>query len=166
MTDPRARPRVLAIVGRVMVFAALWLILTGGDLSGLPLAVLAVFATTVVSLSMMPPRSVSWRPVGLAGFVAFFVRESIRGGLDVARRALDPRMPIDPGFVDYRMRVPEGGVRVLFVCCVSLLPGTLSARLQGDHLRIHVLFRPAPAESTIRKLETHIADAFGVELSR
>ncbi len=164
MRSPRVPSTVLAVPGRVALFALLWLILTEGDLSGLPLAVLAVLAAAGISLRLVPAETVSLRPIGVASLIAFFILESIRGGIDVARRALDPRLPIDPGFVDYHVRLPEGAGRVLLVSSVSLLPGTLSVRLSGDVLRIHLIFRVPGAEQGIRRLEEHVADALGAPL--
>jgi multicomponent Na+:H+ antiporter subunit E len=164
MTRPRIPSTLAPTLGRVALFAVLWLVLTEGDPRGLPLAVLAVLVAAAVSLRLLPVGTVRWRRTGVWGMIVFFVRESIHGGIDVARRALDPRLPIDPGFVDHRIRLPQGASRVLFVCSVSLLPGTLSTRLSDDTLRIHVLHRALRAERTIRGLEEHIGEALGTPL--
>ena len=55
----------------------------------------------------------------------------LKGGVYVAWRAFDPRMPITPELIEYPLRLPPGLPRVILVNMVSLLPGTLSAEL-GD----------------------------------
>jgi multicomponent Na+:H+ antiporter subunit E len=48
-------------------------------------------------------------------------------------------MPITPELIEYPLRLPPGLPRVILVNTVSLLPGTLSAELVGQVLRVHVL---------------------------
>jgi multicomponent Na+:H+ antiporter subunit E len=59
--------------------------------------------------------------------------------MDVARRALDPRLPIRPGFVAYATRLPRGLRRNTFATLTSLLPGTVPAGEQDGHLLYHCL---------------------------
>ena len=54
------------------------------------------------------------RWLGLLLFAAIFLRESIRGGWDVARRVLQPSLPVDPGFIRFASALPEGAPRYLF----------------------------------------------------
>jgi hypothetical protein len=44
-----------------------------------------------------------------------FLRSSLLGGIDVARRALHPRMPLDAGWIAYRTKLPRGLPRVINV---------------------------------------------------
>ena len=69
-----------------------------------------------------------------------FLRQSIAAGTDVALRALDPRLPIRPGFVVYQARLPPGTKRNAFCAIMSLLPGTLPCgAAEGNGLAIHCL---------------------------
>jgi multicomponent Na+:H+ antiporter subunit E len=83
------------------------------------------------------------------------------GGIDVARRALDPRVPIAPRMVRYRMRLPEGDPRVVLADVISLLPGTLAAGMSGDRLRVHVLNVDQPLVAQLSREERQIAGLFG-----
>ena len=76
---------------------------------------------------------------GLPRFSAFFLTQSVLGGIDVAKRALAPKLRLNPGFLDFSCAIRNPASRLLFVNCISLLPGTLSADLQGRALRIHYL---------------------------
>ena len=57
-------------------------------------------------------------------FAGYFLRESLRGGWDVARRALSPALPMSPALVRFLLRLPPGSARWLFCNTISLLPGT------------------------------------------
>jgi multicomponent Na+:H+ antiporter subunit E len=72
--------------------------------------------------------------------VLHFLRQSIAAGIDVGLRALDPRLPLRPGFVVYQARLPPGTKRDAFCAIMSLLPGTLPCGpAQGNGLTIHCL---------------------------
>jgi multicomponent Na+:H+ antiporter subunit E len=99
-------------------------------------------------------------PGGSLRFLPFFVIESFRGGIDVARRVLGPRLDVEPGLIDYRLRLTLQPARVFFTNLVSLLPGTLSADLAGASVRIHVLDRRVDAVAELERLEQRVAALF------
>ena len=143
------------------MLAALWLLLTDGALSswiiGLP-AVLGAYWAIRVYGSAVPARlSLS----GLMHYLPFFLWQSVRGGVDVARRVLSPRMPIAPGFVDYPIRLQHEPARLLFANSVSLLPGTLSADLRGSSLHVHVLDRHSDVDAELLRVELATGRVFG-----
>ena len=86
--------------------------------------------------------------------------ESLRGGIDVARRVLSPRLDVAPGFLTYRTRLSGPQARLLFVNSVSLLPGTLAADLQDDRLTIHALDSDAEFAEDLARLETAVARVY------
>jgi multicomponent Na+:H+ antiporter subunit E len=143
---------------RMMIFAGLWWVIADGQteswLIGLPAVVLAALVSVSLSGHALPRLSVS----GLLRFIGLFLRESISGGIDVARRTLTPALRIQPGFSRYRLRLDDQHGRVLFINCISLLPGTLAADLNGDYVELHVLdMRQDPAPQ-LRRIEQSIAN--------
>jgi multicomponent Na+:H+ antiporter subunit E len=153
------------IVLRAGLFALLWAVLTEGRIHGLGLAMLAVGAGAWTSLALVPPRSGRLSVNGIATFVFYFLRQSLLGGVDVARRALHPALPIHPGFLDYRLRLPDGPARVFLANTVSLLPGSLCAELRDSHLRVHLLDSRSPARDKLEELEERVARVFATELN-
>lgn len=150
---------------RILVFALLWWIVTDGTGSwifGIPVIVLA----TAASYHLQPARGPRLRPFALLRFIGFFLHQSLRAGIDVARRALSPALRLAPAFIEYRLRLPAGPARVFIVDTLSLLPGTLSAELRDDRLCLHVLDVGLPIEAEVRAVERHIAAVFGVELRK
>jgi hypothetical protein len=71
-------------------------VLAGADVADLPAAVVAVLAATWASLRLLPPSGYRASVLGLARLAGRFLGESVVAGLDVAKRALDPRLPMRP----------------------------------------------------------------------
>jgi len=149
---------------RMALLAGLWWIIVQGRadawLVGLPAVALATMASVSLSGHGHPRVSIT----GLVGFVSLFLRESISGGVDVARRTLRPRLHIQPGFRRYRLHLDDPPGRVLLVNCISLLPGTLAADLDGDQVELHMLDSRVDPEPELLRLEQSIASLFGLRL--
>lgn len=155
---------VPGILARTAILALLWWIIVQGQvgawLIGLPAVALAIMVSVYFGDTDLPRVSLA----GLARFIVFFLRESVRGGFDVARRTLAPRLRIQPGFKNYRTRLNEPLARVLLINCISLLPGTLAARLDGDQVELHLLDAGEDPAPDLIRLEQAIARLFGLPL--
>lgn len=149
---------------RFALFALAWMVLTGGSFDYWGLALLVIAAATLTSLLTMPAGAWHWSLSGLARFLPYFAWQSLRGGYDVSRRALLPGLPIQPGVVQYRLRLPEGAWRVFLVNTLNLMPGTAALNLEGDMLEVHALDCSGPVVDDIRSLEERVADLFGLTL--
>ncbi len=147
---------------RFVLFVLMWWVLTDGAMDSWQIGLPVVLIATLVSVMLMPP--LSWSLRGMFLFIPYFLWHSIRGGVDVARRALHPQLPISPGLFDYRFRLPPGMPRVFMANTVSLLPGTLSVELDEEILRVHVLDETGAINEELNRLENHLADIFGLEL--
>mgnify|MGYP000503020995 CR=1 FL=1 len=75
-------------------------------------------------------------------------------------RTLSRRLRIQPGQASYSCSLPEGLPVVLFTGCVSLLPGTLAADLEGRRLKVHVLDDRTAARKELERLERRIGKIF------
>jgi len=116
-----------SLVLRALGFVVLWLILTGGNTADLVAGAVAALAATWASLRLLPPSAARIRPTATARLVLRFLRQSVVAGADVARRALDPRLPLHPGVMVYPVGLPPGSRRHMFTALTSLLPGTVPA---------------------------------------
>lgn len=133
-----------------------WLALTEGRIDGLIVGVPVTMLATLTIYWLRGPSPLAPRLAQLIPFALFFVGNSLLGGIDVACRALLPRMPIEPGFVQFRTRIEHESARVFFANAVSLLPGTLSARLDGCEIYVHVLDTSQPTKPSLQKLENRV----------
>jgi multicomponent Na+:H+ antiporter subunit E len=175
VSGPGSSARVLQLAvatsRRAVVLAFCWWALTEGE--GLwSYGSVLVVAATAVSLLLRPPpvdrrerAGVGGRFVGSLLLLPWFVGRSLVGSLDVARRAMARPLDLDTGLVDVVLRLPPGDARLVVVDAVSLMPGTLSADLDGDLLRVHTLDVGTDVPAQVAALESRIARAAGVGLS-
>ena len=128
-------------ISRAAGFFGFWLVLTGADAGDLAAGLVAAVAATWASLRLMPAQRWNLQvPSSSPRFVLHFLRQSIAAGIDVAWRALDPRLRLRPGFVVYQAHLPPGTTREAFCAIMSLLPGTLPCGpAEGNGLTIHCL---------------------------
>ncbi|HEB93256.1 MAG TPA: cation transporter [Gammaproteobacteria bacterium] len=147
---------------RAVLFALVWWIFTDGAMDSWWVGVPVILFATLVSKVLLPPYF--WSLTGIIRFVPFFLWRSLYGGVDVARRALHPRLPISPGLFCYPWRLPPGLPRIFMANVVSLLPGTLSTQL-GEHcLQVHVLDERKDCLSELETVEQRVAVMFGISL--
>jgi multicomponent Na+:H+ antiporter subunit E len=152
---------IQSLIVRALVFTALWALLSKNTWNSWPLAAVAILGGLATSLTLWPTGSWKWRFRALLRFIPFFLWESLAGGLDVARRAFSPRMPLDPAFIEWPLRLQSESGQVFFAWTVSLLPGTASVRLKNSHLKIHVLDQRLPIVEKLREVEDRVIDLFG-----
>ena len=146
----------------IVGFFGFWLILSEFSAVDLLVGALAALMATVVSRRLLPPGPWTLRPVVLAGLAVRFLRQSIWAGIDVAWRALDPRLPLRPGFVNYRPQLPPGPARNAFLTMMSLLPGTLPCGPDEEGgLAVHCLDVSQPVVEQLTAEETTFSRAVG-----
>lgn len=139
-----------------------WLLLTGAAAADLPVGMLAVGAAVWASLRLLPPGARRVRPLALAMIALRIPQQSIAAGIDVARRALSPRLPLRPGLVSHALRFPPGPARDAFCTLTSLLPGTVpSGTDANDALWVHCLDLDQPVAAQLAADEARLARALG-----
>jgi multicomponent Na+:H+ antiporter subunit E len=151
---------------RLVFFCGIWFILSKADLSSWPFALPTILLSTLISMCLVGPGDDHLlKPVVLLRYLPLFVWKSIASGFDVMVRVLNPRLPIHPGLVRYPLSFTHEGARVLLANCITMLPGTISAQLNDDHLIVHTLDTTLPVHATINRFERKIANIFGLEIT-
>lgn len=163
-----SRPTVASFAARrrwamqtFLLLLLVWIALDGvGSVAvGVPMAAIAA----LLGSWLVPGEPYPWRPLRLLQFLWYFLRASLRGGIDVAGRALHPRLPVAPGFLEYRCALPAGLPRTVFVGIVSVLPGSLSLELLDDgRLRVHMLALDE-ADHGLEELEAQLRRLFSLD---
>jgi len=149
---------------RLLGFSLIWWVLTEGYPGAWELGLPVILLALLVAMLLPTGGDWRWRLVGLPRFLPFFLLQSLRGGIDVARRALHPKLPLTPQMFEFRFRLPPSPARIFFADIVSLLPGTCSASLQDEVLHIHVLDTSLPVADALHQVEERVAALFGLSL--
>jgi multicomponent Na+:H+ antiporter subunit E len=144
---------------RAAWFLCLWLVLAGADVGDIPAATAAVVAATWTSLRLLEPNLSRRSPRAIVQLVLLFLYHSIVAGADVARRALDPRLPLRPGFVAYPTHLSPGMRRNVFTTLTSLLPGTVPTGEESGQLVYHCLDVGQPVVSELAAEEAALVRA-------
>jgi len=110
-----------------------------GKTADLIVGSIAALVASKVSVWLMPPSAQSVRLRQLILFFPHFLWQSVLSGWDVARRALDPKMPLNTGLVQYPINHSAGYLRNTFASITSLLPGTVPCGESAQQLEYHAL---------------------------
>ncbi|MGE5266496.1 MAG: Na+/H+ antiporter subunit E [Deltaproteobacteria bacterium] len=148
----------LGALRRFLVYLTLWHVLIGFSLTDFAVGVLAAACATWVSVLLLPVSGESISPTALARLAVRLPWQSLIAGADVARRALDPRLPLRPGFITYDTTLPGSPARAAFCALTSLQPGTLPVRVgESGELLIHCLDTSQPVAAQLAAEERQFA---------
>jgi multicomponent Na+:H+ antiporter subunit E len=137
----RAPFSLKVFAARFAFFFCIWLTVANWKIADTPVGVAASALALWISLPLMPPGDVNLRLrlVPLARLTFRLLNCSIIAGVDVARRALLPRLDLNPGFVAVPLTLQPGDCRNVFLLYQSLQPGTLPTGAEGGQLQVHCL---------------------------
>ena len=152
--------RALAGTVRAALFLALWLIIDqSAKPANLLFGLVATAAATWTSLHLLPPATGRVRIFALLRLLPRFLWQSTVAGLDVARRAFSPRMPLSTGFIDYPVGLPRGSARNAFELISSLLPGSVPTNENDTVIEYHCLDVTQPVAEQLAAEERAYAPA-------
>ena len=159
----RAPLKMKTLAVRFVFFLGVWLMIASWKAEDLPVGLVASALALWISLSLLPPTIVRPHFAALAKLSLRFLSSSIIAGVDVARRALLPRLDLRPGFVAVPLTLPPGADRNAFLVYQSLQPGTSPTSAEGEMLQVHCLDISQPIAATIVADETLFKKAIGHE---
>ena len=138
------------------------MVLGGAGPGNLAAGAVTAVAATWMSVRLLPPGTSRPSLKALTGLVLHFLRQSVIAGADVARRALDPRLPLKPGFVPYKvLSLSSGEARNVFAMLTSLLPGTVPIGEEDGRFVYHCLDVDQPVVSELAAEEAALSRALG-----
>jgi multicomponent Na+:H+ antiporter subunit E len=139
---------------------ALWLVLIrSAQPADLAVGALTAAVAAWTSLRLLPPATGRIKFAALAARLPRFLWQSVLAGIDVARRALHPRLPLATGFVTYRTGLPRGQARNTFATITSLLPGTVPLADEEADIVYHCLDTTQPVPEQLAAEEREYARA-------
>ncbi len=82
------------------------------------------------------PLQLAWRAWA---YLPWLMKEIFVANVHVAKIILHPKLPIHPILVHYHSSQKTDLGRVIYANSITLTPGTITTRVQGDELEIHSL---------------------------
>ncbi len=139
--------RVLNIISLGAVCFAIWLLLSG-YFSPLLLSFGAASCVFVVLIAHRMdvvdreglPLHLGWR---LVPYWIWLIVEIIKANVDVAKRILDPALPISPTMVDLQSTQRTDVGKVIYANSITLTPGTVATAVGDNNIQVHALTRDA-----------------------
>lgn len=149
------RTPVLHTISLFAVLAGVWLLLSGHyDYLLLAFGVLSCAFVTYLAHRFdvvdheSYPLHLSRR---LPGYWLWLLVEIVKANVDVTRRVLDPRMPIDPRLFETGMSQTTDLGHVIYANSITLTPGTVSVDVKPDTILVHAL--TAESEAALKSGE-------------
>ncbi|MDO5633751.1 MAG: Na+/H+ antiporter subunit E [Micrococcus sp.] len=169
-----------AVVVRGGALALLWVVLAGWSADYAIYGAVSVAAAVALSLASTPPRrrvssasargdrrGMARRVVAGAAMTVWFLGQSFKGGVDVARRALSPRVDVSAVVVSAPVTLPPGAGRWLALTVMNLMPGTMVQTVSPDdhaseaHVQLHSLSAELDPAGQWAALERRVAGVLG-----
>ncbi|MGD2076257.1 MAG: Na+/H+ antiporter subunit E [Gammaproteobacteria bacterium] len=141
---------------------AIWLLLSG-HYTPLLLTFGVLSSLFVVSVAMRAElvdqevEPVLIKPSALLYWV-WLGREVVRSNIDVTRRILDPKLRISPEVVRVRATQRTDLGRVTYANSITLVPGTVTMRVEGDEITAHALTHAIAADLKGGEMDRRVTD--------
>lgn len=169
---PAAGGSWLRTVALVVLLSLFWLLLSGRI--GLQYMIFMAVSVGLVVL-MNPERPFGSRAPGIprggreivrgAGaflrYLIWLLRSIVVANFDVARRILDPRMPIRPKLMVFHTGIRSDVGQVIVANTITLTPGTVTVDLQRGHYLVHALHPDTASAVVSGEVENMVAPIFG-----
>lgn len=154
--------KTVHIAAPALILFALWLLLSGHYtplLLGLGAVSSVALAWLATRLGVLNPRGGELRfTLRFLRYLPWLVWQVIQSNLDVARRVLNPRLPISPTIV--RVRASQKGAAALVVHAnsITLTPGTLSLEALDDEgaIEVHALAEELATDLTEGEMDRRV----------
>lgn len=93
-------------------------------------------------------------------YLPWILYQIILANIDVARRALDPKMPIDPGFITFDSFLKSDLSKTTLANSITLTPGTVTVDIDDNVFLVHAI-AGGPADDLLEgTMERKVAHVF------
>ena len=118
-----------------------WILLAGVSPPELILGA-AISIVLALLIAKFTDISISWKtPVQIVLFIVLyipvFLYELVKSNIDVLFRVLNPKLPINPGFVKVKSEVKGNLGKLILANSITLTPGTISVDADDEGIFVH-----------------------------
>jgi len=118
-----------------------WILLAGVSPPELILGA-AISIVLALLIAKFTDISIGWKtPVQIVLFIVLyipvFLYELVKSNIDVLFRVLNPKLPINPGFVKVKSEVKGNLGKLILANSITLTPGTISVDADDEGIFVH-----------------------------
>ncbi len=128
-------------VGLFLASMIVWVLLAGVAAEELILGVVVSMLIALLfgkaSIYTFDIKWVTRSLLFLVKYVPVFVIELIRANIDVVVRVLNPKLPINPGFVKVPTELKGDFAKLMLANSITLTPGTIALDADDSNLYVH-----------------------------
>ncbi|MDM8558558.1 Na+/H+ antiporter subunit E [Candidatus Parabeggiatoa sp. HSG14] len=140
--DLENKPQQRRFVIATTLFFIMWLMLVGTlSFSEIFVGLMVALFTTWLSYDRLAfLESIKLNrttPLHILRYLQVFVVALLRANIDMARRVLSPRLPINPALVEVQTQLKSPLGKLILANSITLTPGTLTVDVVGDRLQVH-----------------------------
>ena len=130
-------------VATFLVLFAVYVLLAGFVVQELILGALISLILTII-ISKYVDYKIDYKlPYRIIVFVfvylPVFIWQLILSNVDVARRVLSPKIPLNPGFVKVETELEGEFSKLMLANSITLTPGTLTVDVKDNYLYVHTV---------------------------
>ncbi len=136
-------PATAHAIGLIVVLAAIWLLLSGHfEILMLFFGVISIAISVFIAMRMDVvdhegvPLQVTW---AMLRYLPWLAWEVVKANIDVARRIIDPNLPISPKFFETKASQSSDLGQIIYANSITLTPGTVSVDLDPGVIMVHAL---------------------------
>ena len=89
----------------------------------------------------------------------WLIIQILKSNIDVCRRILNPKLPINPQLVKVKSTQTSNLAKVIYANSITLTPGTISIDLDGSEIEVHSLSEKGVDELKTGTMDKKITDA-------
>ncbi len=93
-------------------------------------------------------------------YLPWLIYQIVLANIDVAKRALSPRMPIDPQVVTFKTMLKSDVARTALANSITLTPGTVTIDIVDDVFYVHAIAKEPADDLLGGAMERRIAHIF------
>lgn len=94
-------------------------------------------------------------------YLPWLVTQVVKSNVDVARRIIDPKLPIDPAMVYVKSDQKTAIGRVILANSITLTPGTVSVEIQEGRVHVHAIDQKGAAEELSGEMNRRVTELEG-----
>ncbi len=147
------------------ILFALWLLLSGHyDLFHISLGVICSALVAYFSHDLLFPEFQWRRNTGVAFrficYIPWLFYQIILANIHVAKRALHPRMPIDPAIIQFKTKLSSDLALSTLANSITLTPGTITVDIRDGKYFVHALTNEVAESLLSGEMENKVASIY------